>query len=512
MQYNNYVADLHLNLHPEQISQLEKWYEHCRNVSDFFTIAYYPYQMVDNGKGFREECEIDPSLMREQWKEISDFLARRSKADGFVSFLGFEWQGNGHDGDHNVYFKDEQGPIELPRTYDELKRIYADRDVIAIPHHLAYSLGNRGKNWLTQDDGFSPLVEIYSHHGSSERDMTDLPMARHIHMGPRVDETSVTTGIKRGSHVGFIAAGDNHEIPAMVKNGRAGIWAKEYSKEAIWNAIKARRTYGFTGSKMSIWTELNGADMGSIVKTANDEATYYVEAVGNARVERIELYRNGEIDQIHLIKTPPYSSGQESVRVKFKIECGWGPNVQYFPDCTKRFWKGSLSGDVKVVSVEQVFSSFDNTYKLLDEHTVEFQATSRKMGASRWMRDAEMRTEGYIFEIEGKLSSRVNLSINKLSRTFTIKELLSGTSLIVFEDEAKAFMAHRCGITNYDRSDSWYHNAYKVRVCQASTLETYKVAADFKVPVLDKESSYYAIAIQADGQRVWSSPTWVTQV
>lgn len=511
MKYKNYVSDLHLNLHPEQMPQLEAWYEHCRRVSDFFTIAYYPYHMVEREGGFCEEAEIDSALMQEQWETISRFLAERSGKDGIVSLLGFEWQGSGEDGDHNVYFKDELVPITLPKRYEGLKAAYRDFDAMAIPHHLAYSLGNRGKNWGTHDESFSPLVEIYSHHGSSERDLTDLPMCRHIHMGPRVDGTSAVAGLKQGKHFGIIAAGDNHEIPAMVKNGRAGVWASEYSKDAIWEALKARRTYGFTGSKMSVWTELDGADMGSMATVALDSATYRVDVVGNSRIERIELYRNGELDQIACHRVTALTGEEDAIRIKFRIECGWGPNVRYFPELTEKVWNGSLTCAGELISVEPVFSSMDNSFEIDDGHKVSFRATSCKKDGSRWMRDAEIRTEGFIFEIEGAPSSIATLSIGGMVRSFTLAELLEGTSIMVFEDEAKRLMKERCGIEVYRRSDNWYHNAYKVRICQASLAEDYEVSVAFDVPVEEREASYFAKAIQADGQRVWSSPTWVTR-
>ena len=35
---------------------------------------------------------------------------------------------------------------------------------------FSYQLEHRGKNWETHNDKFSPFVEIYSSHGSSENE------------------------------------------------------------------------------------------------------------------------------------------------------------------------------------------------------------------------------------------------------------------------------------------------------------------------------------------------------
>ena len=119
MDYKSYIADLHLNLHPSQIEELGRWVDHCERVSDFFTLAYYPYEMVEYPSGFGTEREMDPELMREQWDQICALLARREQEDGFVCLPGFEWQGTGEDGDHNVYFK-TAAPIALPARYEVL--------------------------------------------------------------------------------------------------------------------------------------------------------------------------------------------------------------------------------------------------------------------------------------------------------------------------------------------------------------------------------------------------------
>lgn len=510
MSYNSYIADMHLNLHPEQLSQLEKWYEHCRKFSDFFTIAYYPYHMVKCPGGFMAEQPIEEDVAREQWGAIAAFLSEHAERDGFPSFLGYEWQGAGLDGDHNVYFKDDRAPLVLCDRYEELVKELKDLDAIGIPHHLAYSLGNRGKNWETHDELFSPLAEVYSHHGSSERDLTDLPMQRHIHMGPRVDETSVASGIKHGVHMGFIASGDNHEVPAMVKNGRAGVWATDLTKEAIWDALVSRRTFGFTGSKISVWTELGEIEMGGIGTCSRDMAEYRVDICANSRVQRVELYRNGDLEDIRAVKVSPRpSEGDERVRIKFRIECGWGPNVKFFPEFTTKLWAGHMETDATVVSVEPVFASFETDFDIEDEHNVAFTAKSQKTAGGRWMRDSEMRTEGFIFELEGRLNDSVKLVIDGMERSYTLAQLLEGTSIIVFEEQAKRLMKECCGIEEYRRSDSWYHNAYKVRVCQASLSDEYEVHATFDVPVANEETSYYARVVQADGQVAWSSPTWV---
>lgn len=514
MKYKNYITDLHLNLHPYQINDLEKWYEHCKKVTDFFTIAYYPYQMIELENKYKTEEEIDKKKMLEQWNIITEFLKTKNKKDDFISFIGYEWQGSGVDGDHNIYFKEDYGEISLAPRYQDLVKFYKNQEVIGIPHHLAYSVGNRGKNWETHDEDFSPFVETYSHHGSSERDQTNIKMERHIHMGPRVDGSTVVDGLKKGYHFGLIASGDNHEVPALVKNGRAGVWAQSYTKESIWEALRARRTFGFTDSKISVWSELEGQPMGSIVPTIGKNREIKTEIIANNKIERIELFKNTELEEIKVIKTKIGSElNKEFVRFKFKLECGWGPNVRYFPNIFEKNWQGILKTEGKIISVESVFNSFDNDYCISDEKKdVKFKCLSQKAtDDDHWMRDNSMKNEGFIFEIEAPVESELRLRLENEEYVYSVKEILEKSHLIVFEKEAKKLVEELSGLTNFERSDGWYHNAYKIKIYQGFTNEDYEVITKFTVkePIIGEEDSYFIKVIQSDGQVAWGSPIWL---
>lgn len=511
MKYKSFISDLHVNLHPDQMESLNKWYQHMRKVSDFFTIAYYPYHMVVNKNGFKSEEEIDYKLMESQWKTIENFLIDKSKTDNYINFLGFEWQGTGEDGDHNIYFKDDMGDILLKPRYEDLVEVYSGKDVIGIPHHLAYSLGNRGKNWDTHNEKFSPIAEIYSHHGSSESDETNLKMDRHQHMGPRVDGGTVVDGLNRGIHIGIIASGDNHEVPALVKHGRAGVWAETYSKDSIWDAINKRRTFGFTDSKIITWMEVADQPMGSIVSSNKSAELMKIKVKANSSIERIELYKNGKLDQIKLVKDLVKKNDSDQIRFKFKLECGWGPDTNMFPEHTSKEWHGELKTNGKILGIESVYNSFENDSEIKDVHDATFSATShqptRKDG---WMRDYSLKNEGFIFEIESSIDDSISIIINGLEKKYSVSELLEGSHLIVFENEAKKLVQEKSGLTEFYRSDSWYHNAYKAKLYCAALSNEYEIDASFELIPTKKEENYFVKVIQEDGQTGWTSPIWLS--
>ena len=162
-------TDLHSNIHHNQMDELDKWTEHAKEVLDFWPIAYYPFQMIktESGAGLEDLCPEEE--IKKDW-EIVRGKVKEENANGYPMFMGYEWQGCGFDGDHNVFFLDNEQDMKHPMRYQELRDDYKDTEAIGIPHHVAYQLGSRGKNWATHDENFSPFAEIYSSHGCSEND------------------------------------------------------------------------------------------------------------------------------------------------------------------------------------------------------------------------------------------------------------------------------------------------------------------------------------------------------
>lgn len=512
MTYKSYITDLHVNIHPDQMALMGKWYEHSKDVLDFYTLAYYPYEQKVFPGGMKSEGMIDTNYMEQQWQELNAFFSQQAEhSPGYLSFLGYEWQGSGKDGDHNVYFKDK-GPIKHPLRYEDLITELKQYPAIGIPHHLAYSLGHRGKNWETHNDAFSPFAEIYSSHGSSESADTDLPMTRHIHMGPRTGGTSVVDGLKKGKHVGIIASGDNHVVPGMVNHGRAGVWASDYSKEAIWEAFNTRRVYGFTNNKIETWMTLDEQPMGTIVKKNDTPHEIAVNVIANNRIDRIELIKDGEIEDVLTNTQNKVNSlkPDDTVTFKFKLECGWGPDLNVYPDLMDKLWTGHLSTTGKIISVEKDYNSFGNTYDLLNDQRVDFSCTSHKTTQSGfWMGPSPVNTEGFIFEIEAPLNSEIIIKLNGKSSTYTVKSILENTELIVFYEESKQLAAERFQFENYYRSDAFYHNAFKARVNKGALNADYQLSHTFPIQETPNNSFYYIKVHQKDGQVAWTSPVWL---
>jgi hypothetical protein len=512
MDYQFLFSDLHSNIHHEQTNQLEEWYSQAREMLDFWPIAYYPYYVRKDETGIMLEDIHTMDTVQQDWKIINQFVkAKNNTNPEFPLFMGYEWQGAGLDGDHNVFFKQE-GPFVNPMRYVDLYKAVSLYSCIAIPHHLAYSLSHRGKNWSTHIDEFSPFAEIYSSHGSSEIGDTDLHMARHIHMGPRTGGTSVFDGLKLGHKVGIIASGDNHVVPAQYGHGFAGVLSKDKSPEAIWEALTSRRVYGMTSGRVKLLYEIDENVMGSEFKTSNGVLKHHFYIDTQDAIDRVVIYKNGKpYFTYNHAENWMHKLLDNTVRFKFKVEFGWGPDLKIYPDIQTKVWSGSLKTSGVIKSIEKCWTSLGQSINLVDNSHCRFKLTTRKTTQSgKWMGPSPVTTEGFVFEIEADIDSYVMLEINGEVYRKQVRELLENTDLIVFMEEAKKLAKERFGFEDYYRSDPFYHNAYKVRLLKAKPEIAYKI--DKEIELEFTEDAYYLLkAYQSDGAVAWSSPIWVSK-
>ncbi len=129
----------------------------------------------------------------------------------------------------------------------------------------------------------------------------------------------VKDALARGHTLGFTAGGDTHDaapglghtynelLGAFEANrwggfttrfhpGIQGVWAEELTREAIFEAIFNHRTYGTTGARIMLKTELAGEPMGTVfpVRQEDSSLTYTASVTGTGPIEKLELVRNGE--------------------------------------------------------------------------------------------------------------------------------------------------------------------------------------------------------------------------
>ena len=114
--------------------------------------------------------------------------------------------------------------------------------------------------------------------------------------------------LRNGGRVGVIAGSDSHRAPDQTTPdprapqvpgtgadsfGLTGVWAKENTAESIFEALRARRCYAFTGGRMRLDFRINGHYMGEEFSLAAGEVrTIWFDFAADSGVDRITLVKN----------------------------------------------------------------------------------------------------------------------------------------------------------------------------------------------------------------------------
>lgn len=506
MSYQHLWTDLHSNIHHNQMDQLDRWCEHAREVLDFWPIAYYPMYMRRNEAGAPLEDLYPEEKIQADWEQVRQAV-KRINAEGWPMFMGYEWQGCGHDGDHNVFFLDNEQPMLHPMEYQQLRDAYSHTEAIAIPHHVAYQLGSRGKNWATHDERFSPFAEIYSSHGCSENDTGPWDMERHLHMGPRTGETCYERGLERGLKVGCIASGDNHNVPAACDHGIMCVLAEGTSKEQIWEGLRAGRVYGVSRTRMKIDYTINGVPMGGTVAPGQHELNVQIEAAD--AIDRVELLHDNIMDEMVVHsgtwERQPLPQDQP-FRIKFAVEFGWGPNPRFFKEQFEKHWHGRLEVPGKLISIEKCWNSFGQRLYNVTEDSCEFDMTTyMSTDTGHWMGPSTVKKEGFVFEAEVKLDDVIRLTVDGTLYEMPVREMLHTGKVYAQYQESEALCRATFGDIEHYRDDLVWHSAHKIRVRQAVPQAAYTMQIKRSVS-LNHGSQYRLRVWLRNGDTAWVSP------
>ena len=235
---------------------------------------------------FVTHSEHDVWLDDAEW-ELSRSAVRAYDEPGrFIPYLGWEWTRHARfGGHHNVLFRDAEGrervsALEYPTLsalYQGLRARYDPADVLVIPH--AHNPGD----YRQSDPQLEPLVEMMSMHGTFEW------FARQY--------------LSHGHQVGLVAASDDHlshpgysapnRDSLAQRGGLAAVLAPEKSRDAIFDAMKERRTYATTGDRIILDVTVNGTRMGQRADYADTRAVAG-RVIGTAPIESVTLLKNDE--------------------------------------------------------------------------------------------------------------------------------------------------------------------------------------------------------------------------
>ncbi len=228
------------------------------------------------------------TLREVDWWATRKLVDLWNRTGEFVTLPGYEWTSLVY-GHRNVFFPDsvvgdQSVRFEAPgRTPEDLFAHLGQRAALVIPHHPSHGFANP-VDWSFRHDGLQRLVEIFQKRGSYEYDGAPVADIQ----AKLIPGHSVRDALAMGHRLGIIASPDHGG-----GLGLAGVWADTLSRESIFEALHARRTFGTTGPKMHLFLTANDAPQGSEIPRSVGPVRIHATVEGTAPGLVLTLVRDG---------------------------------------------------------------------------------------------------------------------------------------------------------------------------------------------------------------------------
>lgn len=526
-----YWVDLHKHV---AAADVEEVLANARRHLDAYAPLLYPRYMYRHGLdgGIREERGGNRSESLADWERIQAAAAEFYEPGSFVTFPAYEWHGDSTRwGHHNVYYLEEGYPLDDEQRLPDLYENMRERDALVLPHHTGFKPGDLGKDWDAYDPDLSPVVEMVDGHGSSEGVGTPVPATGkgnrlgNPSMGPRTTGGNYRDALDRGIRVGAIGSNDWRGLPGSCSLGLGGVWAEELTRSGLWEAIKARRTYGVSGDRISLWWTVDDTPMGGVAD-ASGSVTARAEVDCPLPLEQVEVVHNGEVVAAYTHQDKVDRWDDPDGQYNVLLEVGGGPNPSY-ADWKKPLaveWDGRL--DVEGGRLRTVHPRYDGMgmwCDRTDDTTVRFSLTTHRGDDDRWIRSD---WQGFIVGVEADGDTTLDVALEADDESDLVPETelstplgaLSGRDrLFHFDDAAGARIADEFGVAGEDlqrpvelERSTVYCNAAKMKLHPAYSRRSCKASIEFDdLPTTTGTDYYYARVSQVNGEYAWSSPVWV---
>jgi hypothetical protein len=293
-EYNVYLGDIHTHCSDNHsIEDFQKeatheniWslHEYAKNVwgYDFFVLS-------DHAELMNESIWIDHMQVADEWNQPGEF----------VTLQGYEWTASKYCwrhkvppppewwllpgfGHQNVYFKDGGTDKPLIKCTDdfsdsppELHSLLtaSGKPAIAIPHHTSDEV--HPYDWSYFNPEYNKALEIFQSRGSFEPDLVDY--------------------LNQELVFGFVGGSDYHQRYNDY-DGITGVLTKELTREAVYEAIKSRRTFASmkpdTYLIFSTWNQLQGKVFNRVFWQM--PLRIQASSVGS-KIQKVEIIKNGVV-------------------------------------------------------------------------------------------------------------------------------------------------------------------------------------------------------------------------
>lgn len=252
---------------------------------------------------FNEDRSVN--IDKETWTIMGEEADKYYEKGKFFTFAGVELHSK--RGDTVIVFGDSltsypyptENIIDIPDVWS----YYKGKQFLTIPHLHRYCEGHPRKdqqeqkytgfnvnNWK-EDSINEVLCEIYSSQwGRFEN--RNHPMI--LKARANVQDNTVVDFLNKRKKWGITASSDGHDGKPGY-GGLTGVYAKEKTRENIFQALSERKTIASAHPRIIIQCDINGYDIGDIITINGENRTINIKAIAPYNIHKLEIIKIGEI-------------------------------------------------------------------------------------------------------------------------------------------------------------------------------------------------------------------------
>jgi Protein of unknown function (DUF3604) len=430
------------------------------------------------------------------WEKLNALTKEFDVPGKFVCLPGYEWSGNtGMGGDRNVFFRREGRPIR--RSSHILVEGAASSDAVYTADKLFAALQGEDCRVIAHVGGRYADVK-YAHDGRIERTVE-------VHSSWGTFEWLMHDAFEMGYRVGVVCHSDDHKgrpgatTPGASTFGAIGglscYFMPELTRDALFEALRTRRHYGTTGTRMfldvraTFAADVTGfsedpqlgpaeefpvrkAMMGDITRPAGVPMKLFVEAIGTAPIERIDVLHGTRVVQ----SARPYSPADLGRRVRVLWQ-----GAEYRGRGRETVWQGKLS-----VTGNRI-ARFAPVNFLNPERKVEEVSPG---AALAWTSVTTGNLAGIDLWLEDTSAGTLQIETNVIPGEMSLAQLADGTIAFDGGGLGRKLSVYRLPEEDWSRQLTLEHEV------------TFAGGADLPV---------YVRVTQADGHQAWSSPIYLIE-
>jgi hypothetical protein len=428
------------------------------------------------------------------WRELNRLTASFDVPGKFVCVPGYEWSGNtGMGGDRNVFYRREGRPIRrsshiLVEGQTSTQALYTAADLFdALRGEDAVVIAHVGGRYAD--------IRV-AHEGRLER-------AVEVHSSWGTFEWLLHDAFEQGFRVGIVCHSDDHKgRPGATRPGASTFGAlggltcylmPELTRDALFDALRARRHYGTTGNRPFMDVRgsfatpvtglsddpklgpvqeraVNAALIGDIVRPGRVPMRLDAEVIGTAPLERVDVLHGKTV----AMTVRPYVAGDLGRRVRVLWE-----GAEYRGRGRETVWQGKLTLRGNRIA------RFAPVNFLNPERGVSETAPGTALA---WTSVTTGNLAGIDLWLDDARSGTLSIETNVVSGEIDLSKLADG---IVAHDGGglgRKLSVYRLPEQDWSRGVVLAHDV------------TFQGGADLPV---------YIRATQADGHQAWSSPIYL---